>query len=93
MSPAYERSSYYMALTKEDLQAISEIMDVKLEPVNIRLDRLESEVSGLRIGQMEIRNGLKAVEEKVSETYQLALDAWGNSIENRTWLEKSKLEV
>lgn len=105
-----------MALTREDLLAISDLMDAKLHPINERLDRmdsrldgmevrldrmdsrldgmeirlekLESDVSGLKTGQLEIRKDLKEVDKKVSYTYQLALDAWGTSVENRTLLEK-----
>ncbi len=33
-----------MALTNEDLQAIATLMDNKLQPVNGRLDKIESEV-------------------------------------------------
>ena len=76
-----------MALTNEDLQAIAALMDNKLEPINSRLEKLESEVSGLRTGQVAIRKELKEVHHKVSDTYELALDAWGKSTENRTWLE------
>lgn len=114
-----------MALTKEDIQAISDLMDVKLQPVHSRLDnvdsrldvmerrfdamdsrldtmdcrfdrvesrldRLEFDVSGLKLGQREIRNTLKELDCKVSDTYQLALDAWGTSTENRVWLEKAR---
>lgn len=83
-----------MSLTNEDLQAIAALMDNKLEPINSRLDKmdnrfekLESEVSSLRTGQVAIRKELKEVHHKVSDTYELALDAWGKSTENRTWLE------
>ena len=31
-----------MALTKEDLQSIGELMDGKLEPINVRLDKVDS---------------------------------------------------
>ena len=103
-----------MALTNEDLMAISNLMDQKIHPLNdrlncmdsrldrmenrldrveIRLDKLESDVSGLKVGQAEIRKDLKIVDQKVSDTYQLALDAWGTSIENRTWLEISRLQA
>lgn len=94
-----------MTLTSEDLQAIAELLDQKLEekldqkldekfdqklePINCRLDKLESEVSALRVGQREIRKELKAVNDKVSDTYQLALDAWAISAENRKWLESA----
>lgn len=80
-----------MALTNEDLQAIANLfdskMDQKLQPINNRLEKLESEVSGLRTGQVSIRKELREVNHKVSDTYELALDAWGKSTENRTWLE------
>ena len=76
-----------MALSNEDLQAIAALMDNKLQPINNRLERLESEFSGLRTGQVSIRKELKEVHHKVSDTYELALDAWGKSAENRTWLE------
>lgn len=80
-----------MSLTNEDLQAIANLfdtkMDQKLQPINNRLEKLESEVSGLRTGQIAMRKELKEVHHKVSDTYELALDAWGKSTENRTWLE------
>ena len=80
-----------MALTNEDLQAIANLfdskMDEKLQPINNRLDKLESEMSSLRAGQISIRKELKEVHHKVADTYDLALDAWGKSTENRNWLE------
>lgn len=73
-----------MALTNEDLQAIASL----LQPINNRLDKLESEMSALKIGQREIEKNLRAVKDKVTNTYDLALEAWGQSTENRTWLEE-----
>ena len=72
-----------MALTNEDLQAIAEL----LQPINNRLEKLESEVASLGAGQLAIRKELKEVHHTVADTYDLALDAWGKSTENRTWLE------
>lgn len=74
------------------LNALSDMMDAKLAPINNRLDKLESQISALRAGQLETRKEIKEVSIKVSETYQLALDAWGTSTENRNWLE-SKVPV
>lgn len=54
---------------------------------NSRFDKLEFQVSSLQSGQIDIRNELEAVNIKVSETYQIALEAWGTSAENRKWLE------
>jgi len=36
-----------MALTKEDLQAIGELMDAKLEPINKRLDGMDARLGGM----------------------------------------------
>ena len=76
-----------MALTNDDLQAIASIMDTKLQPINSRLDKLESEMSAMRIGQMELKKEIREVKHKVNDTYELALDAWGTSTENRVWLQ------
>lgn len=79
-----------MALTSSDLQAIAGLLDPihsRLDKMDGRLDKLESQVSALTVGQIEIRKELKTLDEKVTETYNLALDAWGLSTENRKWLE------
>ena len=68
-------------------------MDSRLDQVDNRLDRLESNVSALKAGQIDLRQCLKEVNLKVSDTYKLALDAWGTSVENRNWLEKNMLEA
>lgn len=81
-----------MALTTEDLQAIATLMDNKLQPVHNRLDKIESEISALKTGQRELKEEVREVKNKVNDTYDLALDAWGQSTENRYWLEK-KVEM
>lgn len=83
--------------SNELLQAISDMMDKKLEPINDRLDKMdgrldkmdnrldkiESNVSALKVSQ-------RAIKDKVTDTYNLALEAWGQSTENRHWLENEK---
>lgn len=67
-------------------------VDNRLDQVDNRLDRLESNVSALKAGQIDLRQCLKEVNLKVSDTYKLALDAWGTSMENRNWLERNVLK-
>lgn len=92
-----------MTLTNEDILAIASLIDKKLDdklqPINNRLDnidnrldKIESEVSALKVGQKETTKELRQVKDKVNDTYDLALDAWGQSTENRTWL-KAKVEM
>ena len=89
-----------MALTNEDLQAIATL----LQPINNRLDKIETDVSSLKessikmeadiaalkVGQRELKKDMRVLKDKVSDTYDLALEAWGQSTENRTWLEKNQ---
>lgn len=64
-----------------------ENMDSRLDRMDNELDSLTSQVSALRSGQVELQKELQEVSIKVSDTYKLALDAWGTSTENRKWLE------
>ena len=59
-------------------------MDQRLGSIENRLDKVESEVSSLKVGQLEMRKDIKKV-------YDLALDAWGTSQENRNWLETAHI--
>jgi uncharacterized protein YoxC len=88
----------------ELLQAISDMMDKKfdekLTPINTRLEKLEADTSALKAGQnriiekqRELRQDIKKLDDKVTNTYDLALDAWGTSTENRNWLENDKLKA
>lgn len=66
-------------------------MDNQLNKMNNRLEKVESQVSALRAGQIEVRKEIKEVDIKVGLTYQLALDAWGTSTENRKWQEEGQV--
>ncbi len=68
-------------------------MDNRLDKMDCRLDKIESEVSALKIGQTKLEKQIKEVNHKVSETYTLALEAWGTGTENRTWLENANLKI
>ena len=68
-------------------------MDNRLDKMDSRLDKIESEVSALKIGQTKLEKQIKEVNHKVSETYTLALEAWGTGTENRTWLENANLKI
>lgn len=93
-----------MALTNNDIQTLANLIDTKLDQklqpinnelnnINSRLDKIESEVSALHANQIEFNKELKKLDRKVSDTYELALEAWGTSTENRMWLESDKLKV
>lgn len=103
-----------VALTNDDLQAIANLMDTKLQPIynrldgmegrldgmegrfdgmEGRLDKIESELSSVKTNQLELRKEVRKIKQKVDDTYELALDAWGTSTENREWLESEKLKI
>lgn len=54
-----------MSLTAEDLQAISDLMDKKLEPVNNRLDRMECRLDNMENKLEHIEERIEVIEENV----------------------------
>ena len=48
---------------------------------------MESVVTALVPEQIVERRKLETLTQKVDRTYDMALDAWGKSTENRKWLE------
>lgn len=61
-------------------------MKAELQTVNKKVERLE-------IGQLEIKKELYIFDRRLSDVYRLALDAWGQGVENRVWLENGGLKV
>ena len=68
-------------------------METRFDSMENRLDKIESEVSALKVGQREFNKELRRIKDKVSNTYDLALEVWGQSTENRTWLEESQKAI
>ncbi len=64
----------------EDLQS-------QVNGLENRMEHVESVTQSLQSGQIQIRKDLRQLTEKVDSAYRLALDAWGQSTENRSWLE------
>ena len=76
-----EKGGEIMALTKEDLQALSQLMDVKLDPI-------KADVSGLKKDMVEVKSdvsGLKKdileVKDIVSRNYDKTLEFYGKQQE------------
>lgn len=47
---------------------------------------MESEIGALKEGQQKLRQELKRVSDKVNETYELALENWGQVQESKARL-------
>ncbi len=73
----------------------SELQDMKSELQSMKRDMQEvnCKVGRLEIGQNEIKKELIFMDRRIGDVYNLALDAWGQGVENRKWLEKQKLEA
>ena len=79
-----------MSLTNEDLLALSNMMDQKLQPINDRLDDMDKRLDKIESEVLVLKKETRVIKDKVSATYNLALEAWGQSTENRTWLEQNQ---
>lgn len=63
-----------------------ERVEDQIQGINSRLDKVESNTNALKAGQKNMGIELKKISERVEATYELALDAWGQSTENRVIL-------
>lgn len=73
-------------LDQNDLHAIAQLMDMKLQPINKRLDKLEQ-------GQNELRADVAALKEDVEiikEDVQVTRNATNTLLD---WAEQAQLEV
>jgi len=73
-------------LDQNDLQAIAQLMDMKLQPINERLDKLEQ-------GQNELRADVATLKEDVEiikEDVQVTRNATNTLLD---WAEQAQLEV
>lgn len=72
------------------MEGLMDGMESRMDGMEGRMDRLESQVSALRVTQLEQGREMKEISSRVTDTYHLALEAWGLGTENRHWLELAK---
>ncbi|MCB6611094.1 hypothetical protein V3C10_14445 [[Clostridium] symbiosum] len=72
----------------EDLDHRMENVERRMESVESRLDKLESDTASLKARQLSLRKDIKILDQKVQGTYELALEAWGKSTENRMLIQE-----
>lgn len=70
-----------MALTKDDLQAISELLDVKLDPIKKDIVKLQSKVDTLQ-------DKVDTLQETVEIHRDLTLEFYGKQMEYNTKLDR-----
>ena len=63
-------------------------VETRLDSMDIRFDKVESGLSAVKAGQLTMQKKISEIDRTVNDTYQLALDAFGTSTENRQWLKK-----
>ncbi len=51
--------------------------------IDLRLEHVESDVSSLKVGQIQMNDRLNRIEKKLDDTYILALDNWGQIEESK----------
>lgn len=69
----------------------ADMADMKTDMANMKADmaELKLRVTRLESSQSAMKLELLRIDRKISDTYNLALDAWGSSVENRAWLEEN----
>lgn len=80
-----------MALNKEDLQAIADLMDMKLYPIQQDIGELKTDVAGLKTDVSDLKTdvaGLKTdvaeIKDTVNRNYSATLEFYGRQMEFNT---------
>lgn len=80
-------------LDQNDLQAIAQLMDMKLQPINERLDKLEQGQNELRADVATLKENVNTLQEDVEiikEDVQVTRNATNTLLD---WAEQAQLEV
>ena len=78
----------------DNMESKLDKVESRLDNIESRLDKVEGRLDKFEGGQAEIKFQLYRMDRKISDTYNLALDAWGQGVENRQWLEgNSKIKA
>lgn len=72
----------------ESVEQRMESVEQRMDSVESRLDKLASDTASLKAGQLSLRKDIKILDQKVQSTYELALEAWGKSTENRMLIQE-----
>lgn len=74
---------------------LTEMQDMKAEMQNQKKDILEikQKINRIEVGQSEMKRELFRIDRKISDTYNLSLDALGMSTETKEWLESGSLKA
>lgn len=79
---------------KDEMQGIKdEVQGMKTEMQDMKdeMQGMKKKLDKLSLGQLEIKKEIIMLNRKISDTYDVALDALGTSTENREWLQKGTL--
>ena len=68
-----------------------DLLLTKVQGMETEMQGMKKKLDKLSLGQLEIRKEIIMLNRKISDTYDVALDALGTSTENRSWHEKGTL--
>lgn len=68
-----------------------DLLLTEMQGMKSEIQSIKEKVDKLSLGQLEIKKEIYMLNRKISDTYNVALDALGTSAENRAWLENGTL--
>ena len=68
-----------------------DLLLAEMQGMKSEIQSMKEKVNKLSLGQLEIKKEIYMLNRKISDTYNVALDALGTSAENRAWLENGTL--
>lgn len=85
-----------MQAMKTDMQSMkTDMQGMKTDVQDMKKDvrEIKQRVNRLEVAQADMKRELFRIDRKISDTYNLALDAWGQGVENKEWLEGATLKM
>ena len=67
----------------DNLESRFDNLEQQVGSLQVTVEGMQGDIAALKDGQTKIRMDLKVLDQRMDDTYQLALEAWGTSIENR----------
>ncbi len=82
----FDKHDQDIAMLKEGQQEINQKiqrMDAKIEQMDSKIQKMDGKIQQMEVKINDMDDTIREMNEKLEKTYEIALDAWGHSVENR----------
>lgn len=86
-----ENEMHGMKAEMQDMKTEMQDMKTEMQDMKTEIQSTKEKVDKLALGQLEIKKEMYMMNRKISDTYNVALDALGTNTQSRIWFEHGTL--